>query len=60
MSDLQHRIDTVTAVVATSGVPAPVWMPYLDGTSKVIAIIYAIISMIWLLKRMTRAEHSDR
>jgi hypothetical protein len=42
----------LTSAVVSSAIPAPLWMSWLDGTSKVIGIAYAILGVIYLIKQI--------
>ena len=52
--ELQGKTDFVTGAIATTAVLAPWWVMWLDGTSKVVALIYSILGVIWLIKQIRR------
>jgi hypothetical protein len=55
---MTDRTDILTSAVVTTGIPAPLWMTWLDGASKVIAIVYSILGVVWLIKQITRKPSS--
>lgn len=50
--------DKVTHAVATTGVAggltAPWWMPSLDQATKIAALAYSILGIIWLIRKIVR------
>ena len=42
-------MDSATAVVATSAVTSPVWLPWLQAVSQAAALIAPILGATWLL-----------
>jgi hypothetical protein len=50
--------ERITHAVATTGVAsatAPWWLPSLDQISKVIALIYSILGIVWLVRQITKS-----
>jgi hypothetical protein len=58
LGELQGKTDLVTGAVVTTGIPAPLWMAWLDGASKVVALVYSIVGVIWLIKQITRSSNA--
>jgi hypothetical protein len=53
------QTDILTSAVVTTGIPAPLWMTWLDGASKVIALVYSILGVIWLIKQIGRSSKTN-
>lgn len=48
---IQHK-DTVTHLIAATGVPAPLVISWLDPASKIAAIAYSLLGIVWLIKQL--------
>lgn len=47
--------DKITTVIAATSIPAwtaPWWLPSLDHTTKVAALIYSLLGIVWLGKKI--------
>jgi hypothetical protein len=56
---MSDRTDLLTSVDVTTGIPAPLWMTSLDGASKIIALVYSILGVIWLAKQIRRSSKTN-
>lgn len=57
-------VDNTTAGVAASAVASPVWLPWLNTTSEMAAMIAPILGALWLIiqivakvREMTHKDH---
>jgi hypothetical protein len=54
--------DKITTVVAATSLPAwtaPWWLPSLDHTTQAAALIYSILGIIWLGKKILSKAKPD-
>jgi hypothetical protein len=58
LGEPQGKADLVTGAIATTAVPAPFWMVWLDGAGKVVALVYSILGVISLIKQIRRSSKS--
>lgn len=56
---LQKHSDTLTGIVATTAVPAPLWTGWLDGTAKLAALAYSVLGIVWLIKQIFKPSKGE-
>lgn len=51
---LQGKTDLFTSIVASAGIPAPLpfFFSFLDETGKVVAVIYSVLGVIYMAKKL--------
>lgn len=54
--------DKITTAVAAAGLPgvtAPWWPPSLDQMTKVAALVYSLLGIIWLFRQILAKPKAD-